>query len=390
MKKQNFLISSFQKALNKPKTALFKDFILCYRNSLSGFIFTCKSICNFTPYFISTAELNELTNKLKHDIKRNSALNAEIETFNHYFGENIVIEQKSKKYADICFKLGLHNLSRQSAQIKCLAATLFPIDFIAKIPEISRKFANLEEQVLQCFQKNHTAVKTIIIDDFIFSYEETMHQWRVWDLFFPQNKKILQRRVREIINNLQNNQPLPADFADGNVFRKPTFALNHGENYRASYVDSLLYLSEKIVLMKNYDDLLKLAHEKVQNMPDFTKELQYFHNSNYSPDLDDINQIRRIAQKLYEKFARICYFNAIVKSFEIFYNADYPLERNPALPSVAPEKEIKKIEKIVERAQTIAAKGKLAKEFNSSLHSFEQTAEELQAALNRYNKTSFV
>ena len=283
----------------------------------------------------------------------------------------------------------LGSLSRQSAQIKCVAATIFPIDFFAQMPDITKKFTDLQAQISQCFKKNQNALKTNIIDDFLTQYEKIINHHYLLDIFFPQNKKILRRRVREIISTLRNNQPLPADFADESAFHKPAFVFDKGENYRAAYVDSLLYLSEKIMLMKNYDDLLELAYKKVQQSADFAREIQYFHNANYSPDTEEIVQIKTIAQNLYDKFAKLCYFKAIAKSFEIFYAADYPFEQNSALPTVAPDKEIQKIEKIVERAKTISAKGKLAKEFRLMMSDFSACAENLQAALDRFNNSTF-
>ena len=107
MKKVNFLVSSFEKALNKPKTSLFKDFILCYRSSRSGFIFTDKSECNFAPYFIKTPMLKILLSEIKKDIKRNKSLKSEIETFNRYYSENVIIENNTKKTANLSERLGI-------------------------------------------------------------------------------------------------------------------------------------------------------------------------------------------------------------------------------------------------------------------------------------------
>lgn len=387
MKNTDFMISSFKKALNKPKTVLFKDFILCYRNSESGFIFTDRGLCNFSPYFIDKAQMEELLSKLKSDIKRNKVLKAESEDFDHYYTENIIVEEKTKKDLALRLKFGLHSLSRQAAQVKCLIACLIPFDVLQKIPQFAKQFSQIQLQILQCLRENEDAVKTLMINDFSEYYNKICNRFNFADLFCPHNKKVLNKRLNEIVELLIKKQSLPADFADGNIFSKPPLTGKYGEDYRNRYIDALLYLSEKIVLMRDNRDLLELVRLCVKKDKNFSKELQYFRNSHYSPNLDEVVKIRVSAQKVYEKFAEICYLDAVSKSFEIFYIVDNPNERNLPLPTVAPDKEIKKIEKIAERSKTIPARGKLAKDYYSSATEFEKALIELKSALENYETT---
>lgn len=390
MKKPDFLLSSFTKALNKPKTSTFKDFVLCCKNSESGFIFSDRGTCEFSPVFIKKSVVNALAQKLAHDKNHNSSLQAELDTFNHYYSENIIVPEDSKKTADFRRQYGLHSISRQSAQIKCLLSTLIPADFTQKTEEIQQEYGNLLQKIEQCKAENSNAEDVIKILDFSSYYKRLNNKFNLLDLVFKTNKNRLRERLNDSIQKLLNGHTLSADFADGNCFKKPPFSGNYGEKYRSNYVNALLYLSGKILLMRNKPELLKLALLQVQNNPEFASELRFFRNAHYSPNFHDVLKIKRAAQDYYEKFAVVCYLNAVRASFEIFCATENSLPQNPPLPSVAPEEEMKTIAKIVEKSLQIKVeKGKLANEYHKALNEYDKAKTILLQSLNTYQNTKF-
>ncbi len=391
MKKTDFLLSSFTKALNKPKTTLFKDYILCCRNSESGYIFTDRDGCDFSPFLLKNHTLKELSDKFKHDIKHNKQLSSEIDTFNHYFSENIIIPDDFPKANNLRIELGLHSLSRQSAQIKCLLATIIPSDFQQKFDKIAQDYQNLIKKNKQCFNENPKADELIKIMDFSFYYKKITNKFHILDLFYTQNKSILKKRLTEIIETLIDKRSISTDFTDNGIFRTPLKIFGkQGKIYHAFYNDALLYLSGKLLTMRNNPEALKLALLLVQNNKNFPDELRYFRNSCLSPNFHDLIKIKRSAQNLYEKFALICYLNAIRASLEIFYATDNPLPKNQPLPSVAPQEEMKKIKEICERSQKISIKkGHLAKLYSKALADFQSAQTDLMQAIDDYRGPDF-
>lgn len=386
MKKTNFLLSSFIKALNKPKTALFKDYVLCCRNSESGYIFTDRSNCDFSPYFLKNSEIHELSEAFKHDLSHNAQLREESDLFNHYFAENIVIPDDFPKAELIRSKLGLTALSRQAAQIKCLLATIIPADFQTNCEKLMPEYQNIMAKVRKFLADSPDADSLIKIMDFSFYYKKITREVNFLDLFFFNNKKIFKNRLTEIIENLINKQAVSTDFADSNIFIKPFFLFgNQGRRYHAFYTESLLFLSGKILSMRNNPELLKLALLQVNDDKAFQSELRYFRNAHLPPDFHDILKIKRSAQKLYEQFAKICYLNAVRASLEIFYAHDNPLPQNQPLPSVAPAEELKNIKNIIERCKSIIIKkGHMAKQCHKILYHYGETCEELNRAISDY------
>lgn len=391
MKKPDFLQSSFIKALNKPKTATFKDFVLCCKNSESGFIFSDRGACEFSPIFVKKTETEALAQKLAYDRRHSTALHAELDTFNHYYSENIIVPEDSKKTIDFRRQYKLQSVSRQSAQIKCLLATLIPSDFAKKTQVIQQEYSDLTQKITQCKTENSNAEDIIKILDFSSYYKKLINKLNLLDLVFKTNKNRLRGRLGDSIQKLLNKRPLPADFADGNCFKKPPFSGCFGEKYRLHYENALLYLSGKILLMRDKPELLKLALLQIQNDSKFANELRFFRNEHYSPNFHDVLKIKRAAQSFYEKFAKICYLNAVCASFEIFCAAENPTPQNPPLPSVAPNEEMKTIAKIVEKSFKIKAeKGKLANEYHKAFNEYTKAKNILIQALNIYQKTKFI
>lgn len=388
MKKPDFLQFSFTKALNKPKTSTFKDFILCCRNSESGFIFSDRGACEFSPVFIKKAETEALAQKLAHDRKHNAALKAELDTYNHYYSENIIVPEDSKKAIDFRRQHKLQSVSRQSAQIKCLLASLIPADFSEKTKIIQQEYNDLIKKVNQCKAENSNTEDIIKILDFSFYYKKLINKINLLDLVFKTNNNRLRGRLGDSIQKLLNKRSLPADFADGNCFKKPPLSGNYGEKYRLHYENALLYLSGKILLMRDKPELLKLALLQVQNDSKFASELRLFRNKHYSPNFHDVLKIKRSAQQFYEKFTKICYLNAVRASFEIFCANENSASQNPPLPSVAPDEEMKTIAKIVEKSFKIKAeKGKLANEYHKALNEYAKAKNILIQSLNDYQNT---
>lgn len=384
MKKTNFMSASFIKALNKPKTTLFKDCVLCCRNSELGYIFTDRSACDFSPFFLKNSEVNELCNDFKRDISRNRQLKEEMEIFNHYYAENIVIPNDFSKYKIIRNQLELHSLSRQSAQVKCLLATVIPADFSAKYENLKTKYQNIMAEVRRSLEKSPDADSLIKIMDFSFYFKKIFHTANVLDLFYFRNKKILRNRVAEFIETLINNKAVSTDFTDSNIFIKPLFIFGkQGKKYHAFYAESLLFLCGKILAMRNNSELLKLALLQVKNNNDFQAELRFFRNAHLPPDFHDILKIKRSAQKLYEQFAKICYLNAVRASLEFFYANDNDLPQNQPLPSVAPAEELKNIKNIIEKSKSISVKkGHIAKKCHKLLKEYASSYAELERNLH--------
>ena len=387
MKKSDFLLTSFTKALNKPKTATFKDYVLCCKNSESGFIFSSREVYDFSPIFIKESVTQSLAQKLVHDKNHNSAFKEELDVFNHYYTENIIVPEDSKEAVEFRQKYKLNSISRQSAQIKCLLATLIPSDFAQKTEKIKQEYSDLIKRIEQCKAENSNAEEIIKILDFSFYYKKIDKKFDFLDLLFPNNKNRLRGRLGDSIQKLINGRTLPADFADGDCFKKPPFSGKLGEKYRMKYVNALLYLSGKILLMRNNQKLLKLALLQVQNSSEFASKLRLFRNANYSPNFHNMLKIKRSAQQFYEKFVKICYLNAVRASFEIFCATENQPSQNPPLPSVAPDKEMKTIALIVEKSFKIKAdKGRLSHEYHKAISEYEKCKNILIQLLNTCQK----
>ena len=82
-----------------------------------------------------------------------------------------------------------------------------------------------------------------------------------------------------------------------------------------------------------------------------------------------------------------CLLILMVCAFENKYLNECPEIRHPALPTVSPQNEIKKIAKIVEESRKIDAEsGKIKQLYLRTLKEYEESQQKLITAMNKASK----
>jgi hypothetical protein len=97
-------------------------------------------------------------------------------------------------------------------------------------------------------------------------------------------------------------------------------------------------------------------------------------------NIADVLAFKQTTQKVFNGFAEMCYLDAVKTAFIQIYLAQCPVERHPELPTVAPEREFRKVQKLLKANEKIdCSKSKTGQLFT-------QTSATYQTALNRFNK----
>jgi hypothetical protein len=86
----------------------------------------------------------------------------------------------------------------------------------------------------------------------------------------------------------------------------------------------------------------------------YKRELKVLGNMLTQPtDLVAVTNFKKTLQKVFETFAQLCYLDAVKTAFAEVYLEQCPAERHQALPTVSPEREFKKVQKIWQSAEKV-------------------------------------
>lgn len=332
---------------------------------------------NLIKYSLPLQHINKYLKDIDADTRRLSGLYAEYELYKHDVRENIIIPEEYPEIAQIRKLYDLQTVNRQSAQKKRICARIMPADFSAKLQNIHNKYRQTIQNTELYLAMNPKSVNLSLINDFAATYHKVMRSFKPTYPLFWLNKKRMNYYLNEAAQILKASCPLPADFDETHRFI--------GENSRIFKKSAqkcqteLRLLIAMIGQMAHEIPLLNMVQTLLADQQKYTNFFNAYRKEHSISDVTKISAARHGAQKLFECYAFLVYLDGVRFAFENKYLSECPEPRQPALPTVAPQEELKKVVKIVNESYKLsAADSKIAQIYNRALQDYESAANTLE------------
>lgn len=328
---------------------------------------------NLIKYSLYAANINKYLRDIDADTRHLDGLYAEYELYKHDIRENIIIPEEYPEIAQIRKKYDLQTVNRQSAQKKRICARIIPTAFSNKFNEIHRQYRQTIQNIELFLAKNPKSVNLSLISDFAAAYRKVMRLFKPTYPIFWLNKKRMNYYLNEAAQILKASCPLPADFDDTHRFI--------GENSRIFKKSAqkcqteLRLLIAMIKQMAHEIPLLNMVQTLLADQQKYDSIFNSYKKEHSISDVTKISAVRHGVQKLFEYYAFLVYLDGVRFAFENKYLNECPEPRQPALPTVAPQEELKKVVKIVTESYKIsAANSRIAQIYNRALQNYESAA----------------
>lgn len=333
-----------------------------------------------TEYVLPAVQIKKCLKCVDYDTRHAYGLYAEYDLYKHDVRENIIIPEDFAPIAEARRRFDLLTVNRQSAQKKRICARIIPAIFSDKLREIQPQYLQTMQNIELLLSKNPDAVNISVLNDFAAVYRQIMRLCRPNHPALWLNKKRLNYHINEAAQILKSLYPLPEDFIETRKFT--------GENSRwmrkaaGLCKEKLSVMLSLLQQMKSEPHLLTLVQTLLADTQKYTAELAAYRNAKKISDVSQISAVRHNAQKLFENYAFLNYLDGVRFVFENRYLNECPEPRQPALPTVSPVEELKKVERIVEESKKLdASSGKIGSIYISALKNYIQTQRVLDKIL---------
>lgn len=346
----------------------------------AGYTFIDNRHPHIVPYYLPFAMTRKYAKSAVHDMKRCPRLYTEYEMFKHDLSENIIMPTDFAEMRKAEQVLDLNNVSRQAAQRKKITATIFPSAFTEQYRNIRAEYAEDMRQAATVYEKNPIAVNIALLNDFADVFQKFMKRARWPHLGLKRNRKQMLYYLNEAAQLLKTHQILAQDFCATHEFYGEDKKLFRKEARRCREIFENL-----IKLMRQLPDesqLFVVIQELLISPQKFHNALKAYREEHKCENAGKIADLRRKEQKLFRYFAMLQYLNGVRAAFENRFLDECPQKRPPALPTVSPEEELKKISKIVAESKAIQiTSGKLAAMYMSALKNYDSVHKEFLKTL---------
>ena len=320
-----------------------------------GYIFHDIRNRNVLDYVLTETQIRKYFKQIDSDTRRVLGLYAEYDLYKHDVRENIVIPEDYAEVALARKQYHLLSVNRQSAQKKRICARIIPAAFTDKMRELHPQY-RLTMQNIEMFLNTHQeAVNLSLINDFAVTYRQIMRRFKPTYPLFWLNKKRMNYYLNEAAQILKANCPLPEDFDETHRFI--------GENSRLFKKSALMcqancrQLVAMVQKMAQEPTLLNMVQTLLADRKKYAETFNTYRKERQIPDVSKISTLRHSAQKLFECYAFLNYLNGVKFAFENKYLDECPVSRQPALPTVSPQEELKKVVQIVIESKKLSTNG---------------------------------
>ena len=316
------------------------------------------------------------------NLRQNKRLYAEYELYKHDLTENIIMPNNYPDLKEIGLQLDLLTVNRQSAQKKKITATVFPPSFTTEFNKITEQY-NADLQLYQkLLKQNPLAVGLSLIADFADIFEQNLKKFGFSHFNFWINRKRFLFYLNEAAQLLKTHQQLDENFCRAHVFYGEKLKIMR---HSAAQCHDMLQELVKLLQEMAFDSqLCGIVQELLVSRQRFNSALKKYRTQNPVDNVDQITALRHNMSEVFKNYALLCYFNGVRYAFENKYLNEAPQQRNPELPTVSPQDEIKKIAKIVNESTKIdSSAGKIGKLYAAAISKYNSSQRKLQALLNK-------
>ena len=304
-------------------------------------------------YILHFTQIQKYRKHIDADTRRIMGLYAEYDLYKHDVRENIVIPEDYPEVVSVRKQYRLLTVNRQSAQKRRLCARIIPAYFPEKMREVHPQYRLTMQHIEIYLNARPQAVNLSLINDFAVAYRQLMRRFKLNHPLLWLNKKRMNYYINEAAQILKAACPLPEDFDEthrfigehSRLFKKSARFCQ--ENCR-QLIAMVQKMAHEPVLLNMVQTLLADRHKYAEAFNAYRKEQNI-------TDAAKISTVRHNAQKLFEIYAFLNYLEGVLFAFENKYLNECPESRQPALPTVSPQEEVKKVIKIVIESKKITA-----------------------------------
>lgn len=334
-----------------------------------GYVFRDIRNRNVLEYVLHDTQIKKYFKPIESDTRHVMGLYAEYDLYKHDVRENIVIPEDYAEVAAARKQYHLLSVNRQSAQKKRICARIIPAMFTDKMRELHPQY-RLTMQNIEVFLNTHQeAVNLSLINDFAVAYRQIMRHFKPTHPLFWFNKKRMNYYINEAAQILKASCPLPEDFDETHRFI--------GENSRLFKKSALMCqedcrtLISMVQKMAHESKLLDMVQMLLADRQKYAEAFNNYRKEHQVSDVSKISTVRHGAQKLFECYAFLNYLNGVRFAFENKYLDECPESRQPALPTVSPQEELKKVIKIIIESKKLTANGsKIAQIYTQAFNAY--------------------
>lgn len=384
----DFLNSALEQAFRHP--------IIHSEHGLSMIDYThltdCFRFCDdyhnsLLPFALPLANVKKYSSLSGRAVKQrhNPRLYAEYEIYKHDLAENIIVPPDYAEVSAYRKKLDLSEMSRQAAQKKKIVATVFPAIYQEQYQKLQEQYPIHIQKCEEILLQNQKAYNISLINDFVLSYKRTLSQFNISNFVLWLNKKRFRYYLNEAAQLLKSHQAVSVDFYEDHPFIGDKYNITrHKVMECKNNLKQLLFLLKK---MAHDHQLLNMAQAVIAHKKNFAQMINEYRGTDKLENLSSISALRHCMQDLFNKYALLTYLNGVRFAFENKYLNECPETRHPALPTVSPQNEIKKIAKIVDESYKINAEsGKIKQLYLHSLKEYEESQQKLIAVMSKTSK----
>ena len=374
MNDKTFLMYAAQQSFRQPLITG-DDIKIVRSGAKSDFVFHNISGYKMQPAYFPAAQFHKIAKIAQKCIISTESFQTEYQILKHNLSENIFVPTDKIEAQNFQKKLQLSTLSRSAAQKKKVLATVISGNFADQFSNSLPVYQKTLQQ-LQVIEKAYpTAVECSQLGEFASAYRQAMKGFRFSNFMFAINKKRFLSYLCEAIQILRFQPKLPDDYLETRTFI--------GENTYGVLTLSRLcrsrlqYLLAVLETMAQKDDLLQNTQKLIACPKEYRKIIQQYRTTHAPQHLQEISLLRQNAKKIFRQYAFLTYLNGVRTAFEYKLD-DAPIQKQPPLPTVAPNEELKKIFALVMESAKTTACGKLNGVYRDALKQFEQTLAETQ------------
>ena len=372
MDDKSFLKNAMAQSFHQPLITA-KEVKIARSGHHSGFIFYDTDRSKVHPAYFPLSDFYKMSKSAARTITHSTDILREYQTFKHYLSENINVPTDNEAAQKMQKDYKLSSLSRSAAQKKKVIATIISGDFAYKLGQALPAYQQILQQLTKIEQRYPDAVECCQLSEFATAYRQLINRFRFSNFAFYINKKRFLSYLCEAIQILRFQPKLQDVFLDTRrlIGENMLFITRFTQLCRGH----LQYLLAILETMPQKDDLLQNAQAILANPQNYRQIIQQFRTHRAPENLAAISSLRQDAKKMFRQYAFLTYIDGVRLAFE--YKLDEtPEPRQPALPTVAPEEEIKKIRQLVTDSVKMTASGRFAKFYGDALKQFIQTLKE--------------
>ena len=310
-----------------------------------GYVFHDIRNRNILDYVLSGAKIKKYFKQIDADTRRVVGLYAEYDLYKHDVRENIIIPEDYPEVIAARKQYNLLSVNRQSAQKKRICARIIPTSFTDKMREVHAQYRLAMQNIEVYLNAHREAVNLSLINDFAVTYRQIMRLYKPTHPLLWLNKKRINYYINEAAQILKAACPLPEDFDETH-----RFAGEHTHLFKKSaqmcQENSRLLIS-MVQKMAHEPNLLNMVQTLLADRQKYAEAFNAYRKEHQVTDVSKISTVRHGAQKLFEYYAFLNYLNGVRFAFENKYLNECPEPHQPALPTVSPQEELKKVIKII-------------------------------------------